>query len=94
METAERPTRAAGAAHRTIDFSYAPSSGWTLICRPDDPLKILVREDGALLYGHEGTYLPMALPGSGAHQFYPGFDDANVPAWRLIRPETAIWALC
>jgi hypothetical protein len=48
----------------------------------------------ARLDGHEGTYLPMALPGSGAHQFYPGFDDADVPAWRLIRPETATWALC
>jgi hypothetical protein len=37
--------------NRTIDFRYAPPSTWTAICRPDDPLKTLVREDGALLYG-------------------------------------------
>jgi hypothetical protein len=37
--------------NRTIDFRYAPPSRWTAICRPDDPLKTLVREDGALLYG-------------------------------------------
>jgi hypothetical protein len=37
--------------HRTIDFRYAPWSVWTSICRPDDPHKSLVREDGALLYG-------------------------------------------
>lgn len=36
---------------RTIDFRYAPWSVWTSICRPDDPHKSLVREDGALLYG-------------------------------------------
>lgn len=35
---------------RTIDFRYAPASRWTAICRPDDPHKTLVREDGALLY--------------------------------------------
>lgn len=34
-----------------IDFRHAPASSWTLICRPDDPRKTLVREDGALLYG-------------------------------------------
>jgi hypothetical protein len=37
--------------NRTIDFRNAPPSRWTAICRPDDPLKTLVREDGALLYG-------------------------------------------
>jgi hypothetical protein len=36
---------------RTIDFRYSPWSVWTSICRPDDPHKSLVREDGALLYG-------------------------------------------
>jgi hypothetical protein len=35
----------------TIDFRHAPASSWTLLCRPDDPEKSLVREDGALLYG-------------------------------------------
>ncbi|WP_017577027.1 hypothetical protein [Nocardiopsis kunsanensis] len=41
----------------TIDFRYAPSSVWTPICRPDDPHKSLVREDGALLYGFEQVHL-------------------------------------
>jgi hypothetical protein len=43
----------ADAAHRfpVIDFRYAPRSRWTLICRPFDRHKSLVREDGALLYG-------------------------------------------
>jgi hypothetical protein len=41
---------AASAPHRTIDFRYSPSTVWTAICRPDDPYKTLVREDGALLY--------------------------------------------
>jgi hypothetical protein len=36
---------------RVIDFRYAPWSVWTNICRPDDPHKTLVREDGALMYG-------------------------------------------
>jgi hypothetical protein len=36
---------------RVVDFRYAPRSVWTSICRPDDPYKTLVREDGALLYG-------------------------------------------
>ena len=36
---------------RKIDFRYAPAISWTSICRPDDPYKTLVREDGALLYG-------------------------------------------
>ncbi|WP_128375366.1 hypothetical protein [Streptomyces cavernae] len=35
----------------TIDFRHAPVSCWTLLCRPDDPHKSLVREDGALLSG-------------------------------------------
>jgi len=42
------PGRATG---RTVDFRYAPPQTWTAICRPDDPHKTLVREDGALLYG-------------------------------------------
>ncbi|MGH8876805.1 MAG: hypothetical protein ACRD0P_05590 [Stackebrandtia sp.] len=42
---------------RSVDFRYAPASCWTLICRPDDPHKTLVREDGALLYGFETTHL-------------------------------------
>lgn len=33
-----------------IDFRFAPPARWTAICRPDDPHKTLVREDGALLY--------------------------------------------
>jgi hypothetical protein len=37
-----------------IDFRYAPPDGWTVICRPDDPFKSIVREDGALLYGFDG----------------------------------------
>lgn len=39
----------------TIDFRYAPASRWTAICRPDDPHKTLVREDGALLYDFAAT---------------------------------------
>jgi len=39
-----------GTKARTIDFRYAPPSRWTAICRPDDPHKTLVREEGALLY--------------------------------------------
>lgn len=35
---------------RIIDFRFAPAQTWTSICRPDDPYKTLVREDGALLY--------------------------------------------
>jgi hypothetical protein len=46
------------------------------------------------LEGTAGFYLPMAPPGSGGHQFYAGLADTDVPAWRLIQPETAIWALC
>lgn len=42
---------------RSIDFRFAPDTSWTLICRPDDPHKTLVREDGALLYGFEQTHL-------------------------------------
>jgi hypothetical protein len=45
-------------------------------------------DDGA------GSYLPMALPGSGQHQFLPGLPDDLVPAWRRLRPETATWAAC
>ena len=37
--------------NRVIDFRYAPRTSWTCICRPDDPYKSLVREDGAMLYG-------------------------------------------
>ena len=51
---AHRENRPAG---ETIDFRYAPSSVWTPICRPDDPHKSLVREDGALLYGFEQVHL-------------------------------------
>lgn len=36
---------------RTIDFRYAPPIVFTSICRPDDPYKTLVRQDGGLLYG-------------------------------------------
>jgi hypothetical protein len=36
---------------RIIDFRHAPPNRWTSICRPDDPYKSIVREDGALLYG-------------------------------------------
>jgi hypothetical protein len=39
----------------TIDFRYAPPYRWTAICRPDDPYKTLVREDGALLYGYRSN---------------------------------------
>ena len=35
---------------RPIDFRYAPPVVFTSICRPDDPHKTLVRQDGALLY--------------------------------------------
>jgi hypothetical protein len=43
--------------NHTIDFRYAPPVVWTSICRPDDPYKTLVREDGALLYGfHADTF--------------------------------------
>ncbi|GAA2643897.1 hypothetical protein GCM10010307_48000 [Streptomyces vastus] len=38
-----------------IDFRHAPASSWTLLCRPDDPHKSLVREDGALLYGFHAS---------------------------------------
>ena len=42
---------------RKIDFKYAPPSSWTSICRPDDPYKSLVRDDGALMYGfHANTF--------------------------------------
>ena len=37
-------------ADRRIDFRFGPATSWTAICRPDDPHKTLVREDGALLY--------------------------------------------
>lgn len=40
-------------SQRTIDFRYAPSIVWTSICRPDDPHKTLVSEEGALFYGFE-----------------------------------------
>lgn len=36
----------------TVDFRYAPPVTWTCICRPDDPHKSLVGQDGALLYGY------------------------------------------
>ncbi len=42
---------------RVIDFKYAPQSVWTAICRPDDPYKTLVREDGALLYDFQSALL-------------------------------------
>ncbi|HET7572632.1 MAG TPA: hypothetical protein VFJ77_08185 [Gaiellaceae bacterium] len=35
----------------TVDFADAPPLTWTCICRPDDPHKSLVGQDGALLYG-------------------------------------------
>lgn len=44
-----------------IDFRHAPATSWTLICRPDDPHKTLVRQDGALLYGYEPIH-----PGAGS----------------------------
>ena len=45
-----------------VDFRYRPRSSWTAICRPDDPDKTLVREDGALLYGYRpGTWLTYAF---------------------------------
>jgi hypothetical protein len=40
----------------TIDFRHAPTQQWTAICRPDDPHKTLVRQDGALLYGFARTH--------------------------------------
>jgi hypothetical protein len=40
---------------RRIDFRYAPASRWTSICRPDDPYKSLVREDGAMLYDYHSA---------------------------------------
>jgi len=43
-------TTESGRDHRTVDFRFAPTTTWTAICRPDDPHKTLVREDGALLY--------------------------------------------
>jgi hypothetical protein len=45
---------------RTVDFRYAPRDGWTLICRPDDPHKTLVRQDGALLYDFDGRNVDVA----------------------------------
>src|SRR5688500_11546864 len=45
------PSETAGVpSGRSIDFRFAPPTSWTAICRPDDPHKTLVREDGALLY--------------------------------------------
>lgn len=35
---------------RKIDFRYSPSIVWTSICRPDDPHKSLVSQEGAMLY--------------------------------------------
>lgn len=35
---------------RKIDFRYSPSIVWTSICRPDDPHKSLVSEEGSMLY--------------------------------------------
>lgn len=46
------------------------------------------------LEGTAVSYLPMSLPDSGKHQFYAGVAEADVPVWRLIRPETATWAIC
>ena len=36
-----------------IDFRYSPLQHQTAFCFPDDPHKSLVRQDGALLYGHQ-----------------------------------------
>jgi hypothetical protein len=70
---AERAQRTA--TSRRIDFRYAPPDGWTLICRPDDPHKSLVREDGALLYGFDGRTVDVCqfhsvieLSAGGAHR--------------------------
>ncbi|MEH1129641.1 hypothetical protein [Micromonospora sp. CPCC 206061] len=53
-----RPTTTKPAAPaRVIDFRYAPKRSWTLIGRPLDHHKSLVREDGALLYGfHQAQF--------------------------------------
>ena len=48
-------------SERTIDFRYAPTVSWTCICRPDDPFKSLVREDGALLYDFHGRGLGLEV---------------------------------
>jgi hypothetical protein len=50
------PANAPG-PRRVIDFRYAPKHTWTLICRPLDHHKSLVREDGALLYGFAAAQL-------------------------------------
>jgi hypothetical protein len=52
----ERLGQRSEAAH-VVDFRFAPREGWTLICRPDDPFKTLVREDGALLYDFDGRWV-------------------------------------
>ena len=44
------PTSDTARNQRVIDHRFAPHITWTAICRPDDPHKTLVREDGALLY--------------------------------------------
>jgi len=43
----------AASAPAAVDFRYAPLQFQTAFCFPDDPHKSLVRQDGALLYGHE-----------------------------------------
>ena len=52
---------------RVIDHRHAPRQQWTALCPPDDVLKTLIRDDGALLYD--------PVPGKGfARIFYPGME--------------------
>lgn len=42
-------------SQRGIDHRYAPPIQWTSICRPDDPHKTLVDQDGVLLYDYQAV---------------------------------------
>jgi hypothetical protein len=62
----------------SVDFRYAPPDGWTLICRPDDPYKSLVRDDGALLYDFDGRTVDVC-------RFHTVYELSAESAYRPLR---------
>jgi hypothetical protein len=81
-----RATAAASSQAAAIDFRYAPLSGQTAYCFPDDHCKSLVGERGELRYGHPGQgkgidYFPVVVEFS-----LEGMESGRIAWQRLEAP--------
>ncbi|MFN7997570.1 MAG: hypothetical protein U0Q18_28385 [Bryobacteraceae bacterium] len=81
LPAAERADTGHAGASPVVDFRHSPAQYQTAFCFPDDPHKSLVRQDGALLYGHQRGH---------AIRYFPTeiqFSLSGMDADRVVRQE-------